>query len=124
MGNDLTSLPSAKNYCDNSCPEKGLFNITGSEAIWLTFSLQKSRINSIHISVSEKWNNTQPQVTTIPDIQVHPTELKILFNYLSYIKIYTYTSSHKPMLIIRRKRHQINFVHFSTSKKAITSYQQ
>lgn len=44
-GNHLTTLPSAKNYNDNSCPEKRLFNIKGSGAICLIALLSNLRTN-------------------------------------------------------------------------------
>lgn len=51
-GNHLTTLPSAMNYNDNSCPEKRLFNIRGSGAICLIASLSNLRTN-FFTSVSE-----------------------------------------------------------------------
>ena len=51
-GNHLITLPSVKNYNDNSCPEKRLFNIKGSGAICLIASLSNLRAD-FFTSVSE-----------------------------------------------------------------------
>lgn len=52
-GNHLTTLPSAMNYNDNSCPEKRLFNIKGSGAIRLIAFTLKSKNKFLHICF---WN--------------------------------------------------------------------
>lgn len=51
-GNHLTTLPPAKNYNDNSCPDERLFNIKGSGAICLIASLSNLRTD-FFTSVSE-----------------------------------------------------------------------